>query len=162
MALITKVIKDKTYTESPELKSIAEQLIETETILKDSYIKEAKIAYILVYPYISKTTIGRVIKANSHTKFYSDYDYVIEISGDFWDALTKDEVKNIIMLHELMHIKVIYNEKKGHFVYKLQDHDVKDFHYIISKYGIEWLEKVNLTFQSVYELENISIGDLKL
>lgn len=146
-----KTVDNKQYGISKEAIDIAFDLIETEDVFKNSYIKYANISFIEVYPHISKVVAGRCYRANKHVKFFNDIDYIIEVSGDLWNGLS-DDIKRILILHELMHIHVEYNDKKQKLVYKLKDHDVKDFHYIISKYGIDWLSKLKAEMSSIFDM----------
>jgi hypothetical protein len=52
-------------------------------------IGSAKICGLMVSPNINKTTAGRCIKAGKELKFFSNYDYIIEISQEYWDNLTE-------------------------------------------------------------------------
>jgi len=147
-----KQIENKNYQISDDIRIIAEDLIKNEPALQNSELTAAKIEYLLVFPYISKFTAGRCYKANKHIKFFNDLDYIIEVSGELWHQLD-EETMRLLILHELMHIGVGYNEKKATYVFKINDHDVKDFHYIISKYGIDWFTKLKTEMASIYDLE---------
>ena len=140
------LVKDK-----GELKELADKIIE-EQLLDD--VKEAEVGFVLVYPYISKNTAGRCIKASAEMKLYSGYDYVVEMSGDLWDKLD-EEKQYILMFHELMHIMPTYNDKKGEWNFGLVDHDVQDFRKIINKYGVDWIDELRTLAESVHEVESM-------
>lgn len=147
-----KQIENKNYQVSEEIRAIANELIKNEPILQSSNINAAKIEYLLVFPQINKLTAGRCYKTNKHIKFFNDLDYIIEISGELWNQLD-EETMRLLILHELMHIHVGYNDKKGQYIFKLKDHDVKDFSYIISKYGIDWINKLKTEMSSIYDMD---------
>lgn len=137
----------KEFEVSDELKTLAESVATSENL----ELHPAKVEYLLVYPNISKTVAGRCIKAGKELKFFSGFDYLIEISGELWDALD-DSVRYVLMQHELMHIMPVMNEKSGEWKFELKQHDVEDFSKIINKHGIEWISKVKLSISSLYDL----------
>ncbi len=147
MPINSKDIGRKTYEISDEIKDLSKEIIVSE---KMSF-PNTRIEYVKVYPHISKTIAGRCTKANHHVKLFSDNDFIIEVSGELWDVLDL-ETQKILLLHELLHIKVTEN-KKGEKVLGLHDHDIKDFNRIISKYGVDWFNKIKILNSSVYDLE---------
>src|SRR5271157_4156665 len=116
----------KEFKEEPELKVLAEKVIDEQKL----DVFPAKIIYLTVYPHVSKTTAGRCIRANNELKHFSKHDYIIEMSGDLWDALD-ESTQYILMHHELLHVLPTMNEKTGEWEYKIRDHDVQDFSKII-------------------------------
>ena len=137
----------KEYEVSPELRTLAEEVIAKESLT----VTPAKIEYLLVYPNISKTVVGRCKATRGELNFYSKTDYLIEMSGELWDVLD-DKVKYIVMLHELKHVMPAMNEKKGEWDFKVREHDIMDFASIIKKYGIDWFATVKTIASSIYEL----------
>jgi len=144
-----KQIGKNNYIVSEDARVIAEKVIKEETILNN--VNDVKVEYILVDPCVNKFTAARCYKTNKHTKFFSDFDYIVELSNELWDKLN-EETKKILMLHELMHIKVSYN-KKAEIQLGIKDHDIQDFSYIVKKYGIDWISNIKTEFASVYDLE---------
>jgi len=132
-----KTIKNKTFVIADEVAELAKKVIQIEGL----DLMGARVKYLMVSPVISKTVAGRCMRTSSELNFYSDADYIIEISGDVWDILD-DEVKYILVHHELLHINAVSNDKKGTIDYKLVDHDIQDFELIIRKYGIDWFKKL--------------------
>lgn len=137
----------KTFEQSKELKTLGEKVINDKKI----NVYPAKIDYLIVYPNISKTVAGRCVRAGKELKFYSKFDYIVEMSGELWDTLD-DATQAILMQHELMHILPTMNEKSGDWEFKLRDHDVQDFASIIKEHGIDWISKVKASVASMYEL----------
>ena len=118
-------------------------------------IGSAKICGLMVYPNINKTTAGRCIRAGKELKFFSDYDYLIEISAEYWDNLT-EQSRKILVLHELMHIDIRYT-KQGKEIFGTKPHDVEDFAILLQKYGLHWLREVKLIEEHLKDLkQNVS------
>lgn len=130
-----------------EMKLMASEIISTEKL----DVHPAKIEYINVYPNITKTTAAKCVKTGKELKFFSNLDYVIEISGELWDVLDQD-TKRILLEHELRHILVLQNDKSGDWVFKIRKHDLQDFGKIVSRHGVEWIKKVKLSLSSIYDL----------
>jgi predicted metallopeptidase len=133
--------------ESPEVFNLAKTVISEENLT----LEPAKIGYLIVSPNISKTVAARCIKTNKELKFFSGYDYLIEVSGELWDVLD-ESIKKILLLHELLHVGFGY-DKLGNLKFQIRNHNVEDFSYIIKKYGIDWFTKVNELTKSLYDLD---------
>jgi len=147
-----KTIGKKTYTQSDELNTIAERILNDDSFfVAFSKQDNVKVCYLKVYPHVTKFVAGRCIRASHAVKYFSDYDYVIEVSGELWDSLN-ELTKDVLIWHELAHIHVEYN-KKGERLLKLRDHDVQDFSEIIKRYGIDWFTDLRTFAASVYDLE---------
>ncbi len=138
----------KDFELSEELKELAKQVLDKEKL----DVEEAKIGYLLVDPYISKTTVGRCIRANKELKFFSKFDYIIEMSKEVWEQLD-DKTKYVLMFHELLHVFIEHDEKTGEVKFLLKDHDVKDFYTIIKQFGIEWFSGLKTQVASIYDFE---------
>lgn len=123
---------------------------------KQSLEFPAEICVLCVYPDISKTVAGRCIKASNQLKFFSEFDYIIQLSGSLWDVLT-DEQKYLLLYHELLHIQIDF-DKDGNTKFLLKDHDVKDFRSIITKYGIDWIQNISTINSSIYDTD----GDVSI
>jgi len=143
-----KFVDGKTYIIDDEVREIAEKVIKEKHII----IGPAKIKYVIVYPNIQKTIMGRCIRSSKTLKFFSDADYIIEISGEVWDKL-QDTTRKILVEHELLHILPIYNENKDKWSFKILDHDVQDFYKIINENGISWYEEMRTLAKSIYDLK---------
>ena len=114
-------------------------------------IGSAKICGLMVSPNINKTIAGRCIKAGKELKFFSNYDYIIEISQEYWDNLT-EQAKKILILHELMHIDIRYT-KQGKEIFGIKSHDVEDFAVLLEKYGLNWLKEIKLVQEHLKQKE---------
>jgi membrane glycosyltransferase len=101
------------------------------------------------------------VRTGKELKFFSGFDYLIEMSGEVWDALD-EPTRYILMLHELMHLLPVMNDKTGNWDFKLRDHDIQDFSSLIKKYGIDWVSKVKTIASSVYDLEPKDVDLLTL
>lgn len=147
----------KTFDEDEDLAALASKIIKDH---KMDYLNGIKIRYLMVSPYISKTVAGKCIRPNDELKHYSECDYLIEMSSSIWDGL-KDEVKEVLMLHELKHI-LITADKDGNVQYKIAPHDLNDFTSIVDKYGIDWINAIKLTAASVNDLTPEQQDNIKL
>lgn len=153
----SKEVDNKTYTEDPDTYELAQKVIKE----KHLNIEPAKIKYLLVFPNINRTTIGRCTVVRNKWKYFADTDYVIELSGDIWDSIS-NKVKEIILEHELLHVYPVHNEKKDTWSFNILDHDIQDFYKIIKNYGIDWFNEIKTTMASVYNLEAEEIDNIKL
>lgn len=146
----------KTFIEEVDLETLGNKVI-TDTKMDLSGIK---IKYILVHPYISKTCVARCIKPNHELKYFGNFDYLIEFSENVYSGLT-DQLKEIVMYHELKHI-LVKTDNKGNEVFAIADHDVKDFACIIDKYGINWFHDLKAVVSSVNDFQNGESDRIKL
>ena len=140
--------KEKVLEISQSVKAMAEKVIAEEGL----DLVGATIEYLLVHPSISDTVAGRCIRSNRELNFFTKLNYIIEMSGELWNSLD-EKTQYILTFHELLHINPVINARTGEVVYKLIDHDVKDFMRIIEKYGIDWFKTLKTHMSSVYELE---------
>lgn len=149
----------KELKKSDELKELALKIIEKyESILA---LGNAKIDYILVEPNISKRVAGKCIKTNNELKYYSNANYIIEMSADLWNGLN-DDVKEILMLHEIMHIDCVVDDKSGDYKYLIRDHNVKDFSYIIKNFGVNWIDTIKTTLASIHDTSEVELGEISI
>ena len=132
---------------SDELKKVGSEVIDKEGI----DLMGAEIDYMLVYPHISKKIAGKCVRANKELQYYSNADYIIEISGELLDALD-DKVRYTLMWHELKHILPV-TKKTGDIDYRIADHDVKDFYQIIKAHGVDWFQTIKTTISTLYDME---------
>ncbi|MGE5680691.1 MAG: putative metallopeptidase, partial [Bacillota bacterium] len=130
-----------------EMKFMAQEIIRTEKI----DVHPAKIEYVSVEPNISKSVAAKCVKTGKELKFFSGFDYIIEVSGELWNTLDK-ETKMVLLEHELRHILVLQNDKTGDWNFKLRKHDIQDFGKIVSQHGVDWIKKVKLCISSLYDL----------
>ena len=142
-----KVPVKKEFQISPDVEEVANEVIRKENL----DFGQAKIAYLLVYPNISKTVAGRCIRTGQELKYFSDKDYLVELSGELWDALDGDTKYNL-MHHELLHIYLKNDEKSGDVKYEIRKHDIEDFEVILKRHGIDWAKKIKLEICSIYDL----------
>lgn len=138
----------KQMAESKHLETVAKKVIHDEAL---SSLDNIRIRYLIVSPEISKKKLAQCIKANKEVEFFGECDFIIEVGEKIWNALDEQR-QYLLMFHELLHIKVAEN-KKGELVLGIQDHDIKDFREIISKYGIDWIEELRTINSSLYDLE---------
>ncbi|NUM71317.1 MAG: hypothetical protein HUU43_10740 [Ignavibacteriaceae bacterium] len=139
--------KKKEFLESEEMKETAEQVI------RDNHLdlRPSKIGYVLVYPYVSKSVPGKCVKTTPELKFYTTYDYMIQISGTIWDNLPEADRK-ILLLHLLLYVLPIMNEKTGEWDFKLRKPDIIAFSRVVDKHGKDWALGIKTLMTSIYNL----------
>lgn len=123
---------------SPQVEAMIKDCLRQANILTGN----AKICGLMVSPVISKNVAGRCIRTGRELNHFSGYDYIIEISKEYWDNITP-ETRKILVLHECMHIQVTW-KKDGEPKFGIRPHDMEDFSELIEKHGVKWLREVNL------------------
>lgn len=141
-------IEGKQLMESPELQAIAQRVIEEKKI----NLGPAQVAFMLVYPNISKQTAAKCMKASRETKYFSGYDFIIQVSGEMFDMLDT-HTRYMLMWHELLHIDVQFKAKTQEWKFAIRPHDYSDFYEIVDKEGVEWYKTIQATVSSLYDLD---------
>jgi len=150
----------KQYFGSDEVKLVAENVIKTQSSKLDPDISIAKIDYLLVEPEISPTTVAMCRRTSPLLKYYGEIDYVVEVSKATWDKLN-DKTKNILILHELMHVKIGF-AKNGTPKFGIKNHDITDFFLIIKEFGTDWLESIKSSVASIYDFTSCQEDNIKI
>lgn len=119
-------------------------------------LQTARFEIIMVYPKISKTCVARVCKGNARDKLFAGFDFVIEVSGDYWDSIS-ESVKDILMEHELEHCDVRYS-KEGNISFRTRDHIIKDFPSIIDKHGVNWFITLSDIVNDLNDADDINVS----
>ena len=139
---------NKEIVEAPEIKKLGDKVIQNKGLALD----DIGIAYIKVYPNLSKTKVATCRVANHREHFFTDgADYIISVSGDIWDNLD-DKRKRILIWHELEHVKPEYSEDRGEYNYKLRNHDIEDFADIIEQHGVNWFDDMKEIVASFHDM----------
>ena len=130
-----KEVAGKEYVESEDVKAVADKIIKDKAV----DVSGVSIRYIEVHPKISTYVAAKCIKAGPLVKYFGDCDIVVQVSGDYWAALS-DRAREILVYHELKHINK--DNSKAKMKLTINDHNVKDFRCIIDEYGIDWVDEV--------------------
>lgn len=138
----------KTFSKSEQLEALIKTVIQKQNL----YVQDAEICGLLVYPNIAPVVAGRCVRSGKELKFFSGYDYLIQMSEQLWDQLNQQQ-RYLLTLHELLHIDVVY-KKDGSVSYNIKDHDIQDFKQIITKYGVDWITQVTVLNQSINDLQD--------
>lgn len=149
MATKQKTIGSKVVNESDEVKNVAAEMIKKNTM----DFGPAEILYLMIEPAISKTVAARCLKATMEVKYYTDADYVIEVSREIWDGLT-EETKAILIYNQLSKIDPRYDDKEQIWKFKLAKFDSVGFSHIIKKHGLKWVDEIRTVIESVYDLDS--------
>jgi hypothetical protein len=86
-------------------------------------------------------------------KFYTDADYVVEVSKDIWDGLT-DPTKEILIYNQLSKVDPRYDDKEQVWKFKLAKFDSVGFSHLINKYGLKWVDEIRTVIESIYDLDS--------
>jgi hypothetical protein len=135
------------FSLNEDMKMMAEEIIRTEKI----DVHPAKIEYVSIEPNISKSVAAKCVKTGKELKFFTGFDYIIEVSLELWNSLDT-ETRRILLEHELRHILVLQNDKTGDWNFKLRKHDIMDFGKIVSEHGVDWIKKIKLCLSSLYDM----------
>lgn len=146
---MSKQINDKLVEADKTIQKLADEIIAKNKM--DFGI--ARIAYLKVYPYVSKTLAARCIKASLELKFFTEADYVIEVSGEIWDALNVS-TRKILLYNQLSKIAPKYNDKKGIWKFNLAPFDTVGFKHVIKVHGVDWIDDVRATIESLYDMDS--------
>jgi hypothetical protein len=150
-------IQGKQYFEDPRLKKLAKEVIDD----KDLEFGPAEIGYMIVYPNVSKKVAGRCKTTSGELEFYTGYQYLIQMSGELWDVLTPQS-QYILMWHELLHVKPVYNSNTGKWKFRIRDHDFEDFYEINASHGLDWMRHIKGEVSALYDLSADAESEVKL
>ena len=154
-----ETIKNKIYRLSDELARRAQRIIDEKNL--EERLGPSRIKYLLVSPNITERTAGRCILATNHLKFFSEADYIIEISADLYENLN-ELTRDVLLYHELLHVSPVYKERSDSWTFKLADHDVQDFRLILEEYSLNWLNDLQNTFAETYDIDPQDMDGLRL
>lgn len=143
-------MSEKTFTEDESIKSLADSIIEESKL---DYLNNVRIKYLIVDPCISKTCAAKCIKSNKEVEFFSDSDYIIEVSQNVWDKVD-DTMRKYLIKHQLLHILLVPN-KSGIIKFKIVKHDVSDFSTTINEFGSDISKNLKVITSSINELDTI-------
>jgi len=148
---------DKQFLEAPELKDLATEVIDDKGI----ELGPAAVCYMLVYPNVSKKRAAKVKKCGKELKYFSGYDYLIQISGDLWDMLD-DDTRYKLMWHQLLNLHPVYKAKSQEWVMKKKNPTYTDFYQINKSEGSEWHKVVQSTMGALEDLDPVNEGQVSL
>lgn len=119
------------YIDAPEVRKIAEELINTVEDHKD--LRGAKIGFVfktngLTWKKDGELVYGQAIKLSPRERFFSSLDLLVVINGAVWPGLPP-ATKRALVDHELSHFWC--DDGK----WKIVGHDVEDFIGVIKRHG---------------------------
>lgn len=139
---------ERSFRVDSQLNDVIAKVIQNENVYVGQDGHKAKICGLMVAPNISNSIAGKCVKSGRELKHFSGYDYLLQISEQLWGVLS-DEIKYLLVYHELLHIDVKWSKNATKPTYALRDHNVKDFRQIIEKYGIDWIRQIELVSSSL-------------
>ena len=135
------------YAEAPEVKEIAENLIENE--IEYNHLKRVSIKYMYCSPAPKsqgKICPGKTTKVSSKYHNITGYDFIIEISGMHFSNM--EEKKRVALIeHELNHCNI---DNEGNT--SLVPHDFEGFNSVLQKHGY-WANDLKLLGKTAQQLE---------
>lgn len=122
-----------------EYSEIGARIIEEEECLVDIANSHATIVYLSSDK--EKRGKGKIIFAECERvqdkyKWAIPADYTITVYEPNCMGFSEEQMR-ILLLHELMHIDIKFNEDNTE-TYSIKDHDYADFKMIIDRYGTDW------------------------
>lgn len=118
-----------------DIKPIVSELIEMFPE-KLSHIKPSKIGYVAFSRKRSKNQ-AKIFGMKPMFGLFANIDYVLSVHLEHWVMITQSE-KYVLILHELLHVPALGFEEGEKDYRKCEDHDIKDFSYVLEQYGIHW------------------------
>lgn len=118
---------------------IANELIQTESLLSDIRQSEATIVYLSSdkeKKSKGRTVFGECEKVPDKYKWSVPADFTITIYEPNIVGFTDNQLR-ILILHELLHVGIEWNGD-GTEKYTVRPHDIEEFRTIIDRYGIDW------------------------
>lgn len=121
---------------------IGKALIESEPELADIRYSEATICYLSSEHEKTadgKAVLGQCERIQEKYKWAIPCDFTITLFEPNIEGLSEEQIR-IVILHELLHVGIRFNEKTGEEEYFTNPHDVEDFRMLIDRYGIDWAQ----------------------
>lgn len=118
---------------------IANELIQTESLLSDIRQSEATIVYLSSdkeKKSKGRTVFGECEKVPDKYKWSVPADFTITIYEPNIVGFTDNQLR-ILILHELLHVGIEWNGD-GTEKYTVRPHDIEEFRTIIDRYGLDW------------------------
>lgn len=147
----------KQFMESPEVEKVAKKVIEEENI----ELGPAEISYLLVYPNISTKRAAKAKKASKELKFFTGFDFLLEISGELWDMLDRQN-RYMLVWHQLLHFDPVYKAKSQEWKMKTRKPEYADYYEINEEKGSDWHKAVQATMSSLADLDPKDEGQVSL
>lgn len=128
------------YSDAPELSTLGDKLI------KDHHPDLVSINVGYLFRDVASMSRGRItcgmaLKVDDRNHVFSGKDVMIEIARDVWDRLD-DELRDVLLDHELNHIGVELDEKgntimtnNGRPKVFIKPHDFEEFRAVMDRYG---------------------------
>lgn len=126
-------------TISEEYAQVAADLIANEEALVDIANSQATIVYLSSWQ--KKKSEGKPVcalceRVPEKYKWGIPCDYTITVYEENVAYFTEEQIR-ILLFHELLHIKITFNED-GTETYGINPHDLSDFKLIVDRYGTDW------------------------
>ncbi len=121
------------YWRDPQLEEMGKELVQE----IHEHLREAEFSYLLTSRPMNragKTLAGKARKVSGVLHYYTQSDFLIIVSNDFWQEAA-DTDRRALLDHELCHCSVEY-DKEGGRQWTLKGHDIEEFIAIIDRRGL--------------------------
>ena len=89
-----------------------------------------------------RIVLGRCVKVSDFNKEFFNFDFIIVLNKEFWDAFDDDK-RLALMDHELCHAAVSIDDttgdpkedERGHTVWRSRKHDIEEFRDVVTRHG---------------------------
>lgn len=120
-----------------DLRPLVSDLIE---IFPDklSHIRPVRIGY-AAFSKSKSRALAKVYSIKPMYGLFSNIDYILAVWLENWVQETISK-KNVLILHELLHIPAEGFDENSKQFRKTISHDIQDFEYVLSHFGLQWEE----------------------
>ncbi|MDO8640086.1 MAG: putative metallopeptidase [Nitrosarchaeum sp.] len=107
-----------------------------------SHIKPSRIGYMGFSKKKSKNQ-AKIYGVKPMFGEFMQLDYILTVHVENWAILTVSE-KYLLVFHELLHVPAGGFDENSKEFRKCIDHDVKDFVFLVEKFGVHWEESAKI------------------
>lgn len=142
-----KIVWEKRDDIKPIVQSLIEQFPE-----QLSHIQPSRISYVGFSKKKSKV-LAHVRPIRGEYELFMQSDYFLAVYLENWVQRTPAE-KRVLILHELLHIPDGGFDSKHKNHKKCLDHDIKDFSFVLQRFGIYWEKSEEILKDMKKDVEN--------
>lgn len=124
------------WSKRDDIKPIVSELIEKYPELLH-HLRPSSIGYLAFSKKKSKVQAKIYGMKPMFSTLYSDLDYILTVHLENWMQLDISD-KYVLVLHELLHIPPGGFDVDSKEYHKCVSHDIQDFSYILTHFGINW------------------------
>lgn len=131
------------YTAKPEFIEFVNKIIKDKPQFAEIREYAPNIGFLFIGGTVPKPRmkVATCMRCSKLIRFLTKYDYILMIDDGIWNEISDEKTKEMIVVHELTHIKVKRDKDKevktddvGDIVWDVIDHDIQDFKSILDVY----------------------------